>query len=150
VNIRSLLLLFVASGCATALAGEAWLYPAPQTLADADWTDLPHSDLFQVLAPKESAAAITRLAQRRFEPLTLPKARSYVGARYTCAPGKRPFLVRAIYIQSATGDYTLSRWHRLLRVCSSPPTDSSSFTYLLLTAIEVSVSAHEMALSRRV
>jgi hypothetical protein len=108
---QHLLLLFLASSFASAAPdfydGREWIHRPSGKFTWEDWTKLPETDIYEVVATKETAALIRELADKKFVLITENTAKYYTGHYYRCPPGKKPYIVRAVYGQGGTGNYAV-------------------------------------------
>jgi hypothetical protein len=111
MKIYVFLVVILASAClgADLQTGEAWLNPAPDSIADSKWIAIDTTDIYEVVASKEIVAEIRDLEHKHFTLLTEDEAKYYTGHYYRCPKGKHPYLVRAVYGQGGTGSYKVSR-----------------------------------------
>ena len=94
-----------------------WLRWAPPAQVTEEWSDLPRSDLYEVVASMH-AFATRELESAVVIPLTIERARMF-NDRYEAAPGKQPYLVRAVYGHAGAGVYGVLRHGDDLRVSHS-------------------------------
>lgn len=110
---RLLLLLFLASSFACAAPdfydGREWIHRPGGKFTWEDWTELPQTDIYEVVATKETSALIRELADKQFALITENTAKYYTGHYYRCPPGKKPYIVRSVYGQGGTGNYSVHK-----------------------------------------
>ena len=106
-----LLLILLASSLVCAAPdikdGDDWVHRPSGKFTWPDWTDLPETDIYEVVATKETSALISELADKEFALITEDTARHYTGHYFRCPAGKKPYLVRAVYGQGGTGGYEI-------------------------------------------
>lgn len=89
--------------------GAEWLYePNIDNTGNAQYTDIPSNDIYEVAASKIDFAFM-ELAEISISKLTPQQAIWYTGHYHTCPPGKQPYLVRAVYGHAGTGAFNLKR-----------------------------------------
>jgi len=89
--------------------GREWLdgSPSPQSFEAA--TDIPASDIYEVVASKEYAAVLGDLKERAFVQISEAQAKYYTGHYFQRKPGQRTYLVRAVNTNGGTGSYSVKR-----------------------------------------
>ena len=89
-------------------AGVEWLHPPPG-VAESEWRPLPLADVHEV-APAKQTLATEKLVAASVLPLDQGEIDFFSSYRGSpLAPGKRAFLVRAVFGHQGTGAYTVLR-----------------------------------------
>lgn len=122
--IRQIFLATLASSfvCAapTIKDGSDWIHRPPGKFQWVDWTKLPETDIYEVVASKEIVALVHDLAGMDFKAVDEIDAKNFTGHYYRCPAGKKPYLVRAVYGQIGNGSYKVyKRGNELLVFHSS-------------------------------
>lgn len=112
--MKSIVTSFLIIACSIGIAGDgqsgrAWLRPTPRTDKYDEWKELRDTDIYEVVASKQAAAIYFDLASKPCVALSEDRAKYFTGHWYACPRRKRPFLVRAVYVQGGTGKYLASR-----------------------------------------
>ena len=90
-------------------AGAEWLRePDSEDVQSENILDIPATDIYEVTASKINIAFM-ELEQISISKITPELAVCYTGHYYTSAPGKQPYLVRAVYGHAGTGAFSLKR-----------------------------------------
>lgn len=88
---------------------KSWLKPPPTGLQWEEWKVLPAENIYEVVASKERVAVEIDLASKEIIPITDVKAQYFTGKYFKCPTGLKTFLVRTVYGQGGTGEYSLHR-----------------------------------------
>ena len=84
--------------------------PAPNfNEADANWTILPATDIYEVGASHLADHSVRDLPECGFKELSEADAKRVAGNHYSLVAGKRPFLIRATYARSGFGVFRVER-----------------------------------------
>lgn len=100
--------VFFSAGCEQPQPRCDWIRRTPESIPAGEWQEIPQGDIFEVVASKEFAAVHRDLTNTAVAPLTLETAK-YFNPRYETVPGKKPYLVRAVYGHGGTGSYSVLR-----------------------------------------
>jgi hypothetical protein len=68
---------------------------------------IPKADIYEVVPTKVETALVWYLAKVPFAVLTCADADFLVGCHYNCDGSKKPVLVRAVYANGGTGNFTI-------------------------------------------
>ncbi|MES2695120.1 MAG: hypothetical protein V4773_16725 [Verrucomicrobiota bacterium] len=108
------LLLLIGCGASklTAAAGETWVVkPLDHKYGPNEKNRLDRTEVYEVVASKVEVVITGYLARKSFIEISEQTAAAYTGHYYRCPPGKKPFLVRAVYAFGGTGSYMVVRHH---------------------------------------
>lgn len=104
------------SGAAFAGVDEAerWITrpPADRVSYERRGTALDKGSVFEVVVSKFDSVHTLFLYAEPFVAITEEQAKIYVGEAYRCPKGKRPYLVRALFISGGTGGFTVYQWDK--------------------------------------
>lgn len=108
---RQLLLTILVSSLVCAAPdikdGSDWIHRPGGKFQWSDWTELPGTDVYEIVASKEIVALIRDLADKNYTAIEERTAKYFTGHYYRCPPGKKAYLVRAVYGQGGTGSYAV-------------------------------------------
>jgi hypothetical protein len=68
---------------------------------------IPKADIYEVVLTKAETALVWHLAKVPFAVLTCTDADFLAGGHYNCDGSKKPVLVRAVYANGGTGNFTI-------------------------------------------
>jgi hypothetical protein len=93
-----------------ALKGELWLTSTDElnAIVRKDKIGQVH-DFYEVVASKVVSAVGTFLEKASIVEISEVQAKRLVGLNYVCPPGKKSYLVRAVYGSGATGRFHVER-----------------------------------------
>jgi hypothetical protein len=105
------ILLWTSLACLAAddPTGEAWVRRPPGNFEWNEWKELPKTDFYEVAVSRAGLAFSRELAEKPIMLIEPDTARDFTGPGYACPPGKKPWLVRAVFGHGGTGHYTISR-----------------------------------------
>jgi hypothetical protein len=109
VGLLLLLWVSLAGLSAQDVTGEKWVRRPPGNFTWDEWKELPATDVFEVVASKESVAIARDLAEKQIVLIEEKTGKYFAGANYQCPPGKKAYLVRAVYGHGGTGGYKVLR-----------------------------------------
>ena len=94
--------------------------PAPHKpgdiVRDSDWVILPKTDIYEVVTSQVGLESVRILPMSGIKELTEPYAKRFTGHYYSCPPGKRPYLLRAVYEPAGFGTFRVERRNNDLAV----------------------------------
>jgi hypothetical protein len=106
-NIRAVLVAATLGFCTQLSMAADWLEPVPSALwPRLDWLPLPMESFAEVPVSKFFVARIN-LADAAFTQQNANSASSMLGREFACAPGSKPFLVRALFTVGGTGKFQI-------------------------------------------
>src|SRR6187402_3833255 len=94
--------------------------PAPHQVGDivtdSDWVILPKTDIYEVVPSQMGLSSVQNIPESGFKELREIHAKWVTGHYYSCPAGKRPFLVRAVYLRDGAGRLRVERKGNYLAV----------------------------------
>lgn len=75
---------------------------------------VPKTSIYEVVPTKTDTAIVWHLAKERFAEVSCEDANFLVGGHFTCEQGKRPILIRAVYANGGTGNFSIHYKKRIL------------------------------------
>ena len=120
-----LVLLFLAvGGCGLGLfsssrpawtSKDSWYADLPEDVSSWSWPSLDHARIHEVIEPRE-AKAEELLEEVAIVPLTREEATEFLGEELSDVPGAEPYLTRGIYLNRATGSFSVYILEDQLRI----------------------------------
>jgi hypothetical protein len=97
--------------------GREWINSLPDRgFGGVESSRIKESDIYEVVASKKYVPVIRDLKERPYVKLDSNLAKYFTGHYFKCPDGKTPYLIRAVYCNGGTGEYTVTRAGRKLLV----------------------------------
>ncbi len=94
---------------------DPWYADLPQDVSSRNWPPLDHARIHEVIESKE-AEAEELLQDVPIAELTSERAAEFVGEELPDIPGTQPYLTRGVYLNRATGGFSVFMLEDKLRV----------------------------------
>jgi hypothetical protein len=94
---------------------DSWYADLPEGVSSWNWPSLDRARIHEVIESRE-AKAEELLQDVSIVPLSSKEAAEFIGEELPGAPGTQPYLTRAVYLNRATGGFSVSILDDQLRV----------------------------------
>lgn len=118
MKIMVLALILCVSALAETDDAKSWLSlpPADRMSYERRGSLIDSSNVFEVVVSRFDLAYSHHLFASPIAAITTDQAKIYVGEGYRCPKGKRPYIIRGLYINGGTGGFSIYHWDRNLWV----------------------------------